>query len=105
MFAFAGLSAKARTCPPFRTQGLGNASDKEVSGLVDEEVQRQRLPAVGMEQVRITRPGGQQRPIHRPVVEVGIIARLIRVIVCSKLQDGLWRCGYPARPENLPPWT
>ena len=60
------------------------------AGLVDEQAQRQRLPAVGVRQLAGAGVGHHQRRVRRPVVELeGVRAQLVGAVVVALVEEQL----------------
>ena len=65
-----------------------HAARLHAAGLVHEQAQRQRLPAVGVRQLADAGVGHHQRRVHRPVVEFeGVGAQLVGAVVIALVED------------------
>ena len=79
-----------RDRPPVGADEALDPARLHAAGLVHEQAQRQRLPAVGVRQLADAGVGHHQRRVHRPVVELeGVGAQLVGAVVVALVEDQL----------------
>ncbi len=73
---------------PLRTQKRRDALGKRIAALIDEKIERQRLPAVGVREQGVGREGWKQRWVDGLVEAVRIVVFLIRAVTGSESKYG-----------------
>jgi hypothetical protein len=78
---------EARDDAPLGAEELERAQRDRVAGLVDEELDGERLPAVDVDDVGVAREVGEERGVDRGVPEVAVVALLVGVVAGAERDD------------------
>ena len=86
---FFRLERKGRDLAPFRAEEFRGAQGDHIAALIDEHIEGQGLPAVGVQQVGVAGGDGRQRRVGGNVVLIGITVLLVGAILKAEIDQVL----------------